>query len=147
WYLMDIGIRQYQIVGQNGNYTFGASIDDLGDLHNFYGYHEYTGETEVKAIPGKVYPKVVASLKKLNKMNPEDLFAEGYTYFRLKRLPEDKEVRNWPIFLMDQNTFPDPSINIGNNPVLFLEEAGKKKHVVINGEMISLDKAIQRFRK
>ena len=147
WYLMDIGIRQYQIVGQNGNYTFGASIDDLGDLHNFYGYHEYDGKTEVKVIPGKVYPEVISSFKKLKKMDLQELFTEGYTYFQLKRLPDETEIPHWPIVLLDKNTHPDNSISMGNNPVIFLEKGGAKEHYVINGQLFTVAQTLKNFSK
>ncbi|MCB0846576.1 MAG: hypothetical protein KDE26_25175, partial [Bacteroidetes bacterium] len=147
WYLMDIGIRQYQIVGQNGNYTFGASIDDLGDLHNFYGYHEYDGKTEVKVIPGKVYPEVISSFKKLKKMDLQELFTEGYTYFQLKRLPDETEIPDWPIVLLDKNTHPDNSISMGNNPVIFLEKGGAKEHYVINGQLFTVAQILKNFSK
>ena len=145
WYKLDIGMRRFQIPTGPEEMTFLANVSDLGDLHNFFAYHEFEGKG-YRAIPGKVYQPMIKSLKQLKKLDLMALFEEGYTDFRLKKLPEYQEIADLPISVAGVDDEISNDIKLGRNPTLFLEKDGKKKYVVISGKLFDLEKVDKWFR-
>jgi len=137
-YKIDIGINQIEIDNKSHTefYNIGY-VKDLGDLSTYYGYQtiEATGYTLVE---GKIYPNILKTEKSLKKLDIYKLLQLGYTYVKVKQLPNRKET-NLPINIVT-TSFKVPTLDIkeGINPTFLLQKNGEITHAVINGNLIDL---------
>lgn len=137
-YTIDIGINQREVDNKSHTefYNIGY-VKDLGDLSTYYGYQtiEATGYTLVQ---GKIYPNILKTEKSLKKLDIYKLLQLGYTYVKIKQLPNRKET-NLPINIV-RTRFKVPTLDVkeGINPTFLLQKNGEITHAVINGYLIDL---------
>lgn len=139
-YILDLGIQRPEVDMQgHKDFWYSSRIIDLGDLSTYYGYKTFNASGYVLK-PGKVYPKIVKSIKALNKLNPTELLKSGYTYIRVERLEDN--ILNSPIPLhIISTTYKVPKFNVsvGKNPTFLLTKDQKIEKAVINGFLIDLE--------
>ena len=83
-HIVDIGINREEINWNNAKeFYLKSSIEDLGDLSNFFGYEEYDLKG-MEVTKGKTYPDVFNSISEIEKINLTKLYEEGYTNVILK---------------------------------------------------------------
>jgi hypothetical protein len=139
-YIIDLGINLLEVDNANHTnfYNIGKIIDQ-GDLSTFYGYETFDagGYTIVE---GKVYPKIMKSVKDLAKLDIYSLLQTGYTYLRVEELPADKKEVFVPINLISSNyKVSNLAINVGGDATFLLQKNGKIDYAVINGFLIDLN--------
>lgn len=145
-YILDIGINhtEVDINGHKDFYNVGRIVE-LGDLSTFYGYDtlEAKGYTITE---GKVYPKKVADIEALKKLDAYDLLKSGYTYVEVTHLPKDAKFIDFPLqIIASAKDVPMFHINLGVNPNFLLQKNGKNDYAVINGFLIDLNKRQTNF--
>lgn len=146
-YILDIGINHLEVQDKNYDTFYNVgSIVEKGDLSTFYGY-ETVDATGYRLIEGKVYPKIVQSMKDLEAMDIYALLKSGYTYVRLAQFSQkDKDV-SVPINILDKDQkVPGFFVNIGNNPNFVLQKDGTVDFAVVNGFLIDLKTKESNFR-
>jgi len=139
-YIIDIGINfEEENLDGARNFYLKASIEDVGDLSVYSGYEEidlsgYSIES------GKTKPEVFHSIAELEKLNPADLYSEGYTNVFLSEENFHGNHSHLPF-----NILLDPSIKPNNeikpeSPVNFIiKKDGLIKFVVINGFLVDIE--------
>ena len=147
-FVMDLAFRQYETdyVGHN-DFFFRGAIRDLGDLHTFSGLQELQADG-YKVVPGKVYPKTLKNAQKFRESDPISLLRQGYTYFRMRSMPEKWKLDELPFRFMSK-TDPEPVVVIapGQNPCLFLEKEGQLQYVIVNGFLYNLSEDLAVIRE
>jgi hypothetical protein len=133
-YLVDIGIN-FDEVNINGAKEFylKAEIADIGDLSVFAGYDEID-LNGYSVQPGKTKQEIVQSIEELEKLNPADLYEQGYTNVILISENFHEEYSHFPF-----NILLSDKINLENTiktekPANFIiKKDGKVRFAVING--------------
>jgi hypothetical protein len=140
-HIVDIGINREE-VNWNGAKEFylKSSLEDIGDLSNFYGYDELDLKG-MEVTKGKTYPKAFSSLSDVEGINFSKLYEEGYTNVILK----DNEIKPGPTkipFNIYIQNAPDESekIKLTETANLIIKKDGKVKYVVVNGFLIDPEK-------
>ncbi len=113
-YLIDVGIN-FDEVNVNGAKEFylKAAIEDVGDLSVFAGYEEFdlSGYT---VEPGKTKPVGYHSLNELEKINPTQLYNEGYTNVILDNDNFQGEYSHLPFnIILDEKAIPESKNQTG----------------------------------
>jgi hypothetical protein len=137
-YVIDIGINYLEIdnAAHSDFYTIGK-IKDQGDLSTYYGYQTFDA-SGYTLIQGKVYPKTVKSMDKLNSY---DLLKSGYTYVRMKKLPKDTIKLTEPIIIINKNyKLPEFELLVGKKSTFLLQKNDRIEYAIINGYLIDLSK-------
>ena len=138
-YLIDVGIN-FEEVNVNGakDFYLKAAIEDIGDLSVFAGYEEidlsgYSVET------GKTKPEPYHSLDELEKIDPAQLYSEGYTYVILSNNDFQGEYSRFPFnIIFSDKTIPEAKIKPEEAPNFILRKNGEVKFAVVNGFLIDI---------
>lgn len=134
WYTVDIAFRQKEVGSHQ--YYFKGRISELGDLSVYKAYENYGGKG-YRALPGKVFPKVITSEEELKGKNVQKLWRNGYTYIRIEGFEVNQKYL--PIQLLKKGEEPKATIKVGQNPALMLQKNGEIRAVVVNGQLYKLD--------
>ncbi len=146
-YIIDLGINRLEIDNANHTnfYNFGRIIDQ-GDLSTYYGYETFDA-TSYTILEGKVYPKILKSVKDLASVDVYQLLQNGYTYLRIEQLPVDKKEVSVPIHLIAANYKVGKLVlGEGANATFLLQKNGKIDFAVINGFLIDLNTKKSNFK-
>jgi len=140
-YIVDIGIN-YDEINLNGakDFYLKAEIEDVGDLSVFAGYEELdlSGFT---IEPGKTKPEPYHSLDELEKINPVQLYSEGFTNVILKNENFQGVYSNFPFnILFDRNALLDCQIKPEEMPNFIIRKNNDVKYAVVNGHLIDIEK-------
>ncbi|NCP83635.1 MAG: peptidase M14 [Flavobacteriales bacterium CG_4_10_14_0_2_um_filter_35_18] len=146
-YIIDLGINRLEIDNANHTnfYNIGRIIDQ-GDLSTYYGYETFDA-TGYTIVEGKVFPKILKSVKDLSTLNVYELLQNGYTYLIMKELPSGKKEVSVPIHLIGTNYKVGKLVlGEGANPTFLLRKNGKIEYAVINGFLIDLNTKKSNFK-
>jgi hypothetical protein len=138
-YLEDIGIN-FEEVNLNGSKDFYlvSKIEDIGDLSVFSGYEEFdlSGYT---VEPGKTKPDTLHSIDELKKINPLQLYSEGFTNVLLQDQNLKEEYTNLPFnIILNQSRQNDNKIKTEAAANLIIKKNNEVKFVVVNGFLIDI---------
>ncbi|WP_407430162.1 M14 family zinc carboxypeptidase [Arcticibacter sp.] len=143
-YRASVGINYSASVDGTGkrlNYV--GAIEELGDMHNNYGYHEVDASSFV-SIPGKVITMKKGEWEKLSLESEAALLRQGYLYVRFsdQRSPAGP-VRNRLLNLMNGISVSSRPIALYQYPNFVLAASGgKPAYAVVNGFLVDLSKKI-----
>ncbi len=140
-HVIDIGINREEVNWDDANeFYLKSSIEDLGDLSNYFGYEEYDLKG-MEVNKGKTYPKAFNSISEIEKTNFSKLYEEGYTNVILKNNLSKPGPTKIPLNIFIQNA-PEESekIMLTETANLIFRKDGKVKYVVVNGFFISPDR-------
>lgn len=129
WYTADMGFKHDDSWLRNG-YANKSSITEFGDMSIFSAYDELNAEG-YRAVPGKVYPTIIANMAALKKMNIIDLLQQGYTDVRLREMPKTSGL--FPLNLLKSGESVNNDIGINKDPCFVLQKNGTTYYAVING--------------
>jgi hypothetical protein len=133
-YTIDIGIN-FDEINVNGSKEFylESEIADIGDLSVFSGYEEFdlTGHS---VEPGKTNPEIFQSLDELKRIDPINLYKNGFTNVILKidNIIDDYSSYPFNIFLSDKSN-SENSIKTEEPANFIIKKDGKVKYAIING--------------
>ena len=133
-YLFDVGINRTEVnINNSASFYYKSAVEDLGDLSVFFGYEDYNFEG-MEIFPGKTYPDKFNSVEEIQKLNLDELYAEGYTNVMMNSQNFNSEFCPLPINIVtDQNYDLDKDIKTGQIPNFILKKNEKVKYVIING--------------
>lgn len=141
-YVIDIGINFDEVnINDAKDFYLKAEIEDVGDLSVFAGYEEFdlSGYT---VEPGKTKPKPYLSLEELEKINPVQLYNEGYTNAILNNASFQGEYSHLPFnIVFNREAIPESKIKPEESPNFIITKYNKVKFVVVNGFLIDIEKA------
>lgn len=115
-----------------------AAIADMGDLSVFRGYKEWDGSGK-KMVPGKVYPMVFKNMKKLGKVDPNGLLAQGFTEVRLKKLPKVVVPGTNPLNIIGEKEIKSNVLAPGANPNALIFQNGVLVARLVNGAILPVN--------
>ncbi len=144
-YILDIGINHTEADNKtHTNFYNIGRVKDLGDLSTYYGYHTFDA-SDYTLVQGKIYPTVLKTEKSLQKLDIYKLLQLGYTYIKIKKLP-NKKATKLPINMVSTK-FKVPTLDIkeGLNPTFLLQKNGKITHAVINGFLVDVESKNNNF--
>ena len=138
-YNLDLGINQFEVDKEgNRDFWYSSRIIDQGDLSTYYGYETFDA-TGFYIRPGKVYPRILDNFEEFQKLDVLPLLAKGYTFVRVRNIPEDILESPKPINILGvKRELESFQLEIGSNPSFLLEKDGVPKYAVINGFLINL---------
>jgi hypothetical protein len=144
-YTLDLGFRRWEVnYDESKEYYLRSAISDMGDLSTSFAYQEFDA-SDFQCEMGKVYPRRFKNLPKLQQQNLEELLQQGYTVFRLKKLPEPWECDTLPLLLIPAKEDYEPQLKPGANPSLCLTRQGKVHYWVVNGMLFSEEEIKKAF--
>jgi hypothetical protein len=138
WCSMDLGINNGEVNYREAtDFFYRSSIEDLGDLGDFFGYEELDAKG-LQLIPGKVYPGTIENAAALRNLDLRKLLQQGYTSVRMHTF--DQSFTHLPIRILTGQTRRSNNIGIGTNPDFVLQQNGQTRYAVINGFVYDLVK-------
>jgi hypothetical protein len=135
-YLVDIGIN-FDEVNINGakDFYLEGEIADIGDLSVFAGYDEID-LTGYSVQPGKTKQEIFQSIEELEKLNPAELYDQGYTNVILTKenFHEEYSYSHFPFnILLSDKINLENSIRTEESANFIIQKDGKVRFAVING--------------
>jgi hypothetical protein len=140
-YVVDIGIN-YDEVNVNGakGFYLKAEIEDVGDLSVFAGYEEFD-LSGCSVEPGKTKSEAYHSLDELKKINPVQLYSEGYTSVILNNDSFQGEYSHLPFnIVFNGEAIPASKIKPEESPNFVIRKNNEIKFALVNGFLIELEK-------
>ena len=139
-YILDLGIHRIEVDDANHDeFWYKSQISDQGDLSTYYGYEIFNAEG-YSIKEGKVYFDVLESVDEMNEASALNLLDEGYTYVRMKSIPESLVNSPYPVHLISEDyEIAEFRLGVGQNPTFLLEKEGEIKYAVVNGFLIDLN--------
>jgi len=140
-YVIDISINYDEVnVDIAKDFYLKAAIEDVGDLSVFAGYEEFD-LSGYSVEPGKTKPEPYHSLDELEKINPAQLYSEGYTSVILNNDSFQGEYSHLPFnIIFNHKTIPEAKIKPDETPNFIIRENNEIKFVVVNGFLIDIEK-------
>lgn len=146
-YLVDVAFQRREVdVDKNRDYYYRAEISELGDLSVFFAYDEFDGRG-YRAVPGKIYSRVLGNAGEIKNLDPLDLLRQGYTGIRLRDLPARDKMDHFPFKLLAPDKSDDTRVSIGSNASLLLKKGDRIEAVVVNGFLFDLKKDADLIRR
>jgi hypothetical protein len=138
-YVVDIGIN-FEEVNTNGakDFYLKAEIEDIGDLSVFSGYEDFdlSGYT---VQPGKTKPEPFNSVDDLVKINPVQLFRDGFTSIQLNANNFQAEFSSFPFnIILNEFDVPSEKIEVDGKANFILRKNDEVKFAVVNGFLIDI---------
>ena len=145
-YVIDIGMNRLEVDEEDfDSFWYSSRILDQGDLSTYYGYETFDA-SGYDMVPGKVYPETLESVDVLKNLKIESLLKSGYTYVRVKIIPNGILKSEFPIHIIgEQYNVPEFKVEVGINPTFLFEKNGKIEYAVINGFLIDVDQSTTNF--
>jgi hypothetical protein len=146
-YTLDVGIHQMEIdYAANKHYYYSSRVVDQGDLSTYYGYETLEGKG-YSAVGGKVFPKILPSVKEVSELNVMDLLRSGFTYVRVENIAKENNFVSFPINIIGKDyKVPEFKLRVGIVPNFILEQEGKPRYAIINGFLIDLESGEGNFK-
>jgi len=134
-YKIDLSIRQNEHTVDRDFYVQ-ASITDVGDLQDVFGYDELDAEG-YHFMPGQVYPQVLKRLEDMSPQRAMDLLRQGYFAIQVEQIPEAR-FHGFPLVVFHQSNPLSPGPVLGGAANFFLARDGRPVYAVVNGYLIDL---------
>jgi len=138
-YVIDIGINYDEVnVDEAKDFYLKAAIEDVGDLSVFAGYEEFdlSGYT---IEPGKTKPVAYHSLNELEKINPAQLYRDGYTNVALNNTDFKGEFTYLPFnIILNQKSFGESKIKPEESANFIIKKDGEVRFILVNGFLIDI---------
>jgi len=134
-YKIDLSVKRSEHTVDRDFYVQ-ASIADVGDLQDVFGYDELDAEG-YHFMPGKVCPQ---ALKRMEDMSPKramDLLRQGYFAIQVEQIPEVR-FHSFPLVIFHQRKPLSPGPVLGGAANFFLARDGRPVYAVVNGYLIDL---------
>jgi hypothetical protein len=132
-YKADIGINRYETtVEPYTNFYYRSLVEEIGDMSVNFGYQELDA-TDMRLVPGKVYPKEVKNITALKTLDVKKLLQQGYTHVRLNTYSPPEQFTNLPINILSGKKVPNNDLILNRAPNFVLEQNGEIRYAVING--------------
>ncbi len=100
---------------------------------------------------GKVYPTPLKNISEAAKLNPTELWKQGYTYLTV--LSDASSRRNLglyftvqPFHILRSASVPTAAPDLGDTATFVLKKDGKVRYVVVNGYVYDVEKPFVRKR-
>jgi hypothetical protein len=141
-YVIDIGINYDEVnVDKAKDFYLKAAIEDVGDLSVFAGYEEFD-LSGYSVEPGKTKPETFHLLDELEKIDPAQLYNEGYTNVILSNNDFKGEYSHLPFnIIFSGKTIPEAKIKPDESPNFIIKKNDEVKFVVVNGFLIDIGNA------
>ncbi len=138
-YKIDIGITRTES-NFNGAKEFHheSAIEDIGDLSIYFGYEDYDFNG-MEIFPGKTYSKKFSSISEIEKLNPHEMYSQGYTNIIVNSDSSGFYQKGFPFFIINPGQQNPSEIKIGKTPNFILKMNDKVRYVVINGFLIDTE--------
>jgi hypothetical protein len=142
---VDIAIRRDEITEGEDYYTKGY-IEDIGDLHDFYGYDDLD-LTDFELVEAKVYEKEFYRLSDLNNLDIKALLKQGYAGVKIDA-SEPKVLHHLPINVLSKSKLNTiKMLSPGKEANFFLKKNEEIQYAVINGYLIDLNQELPQNMK
>lgn len=138
-YILDLGIHRVEVDDeQHVDFWYRSQISDQGDLSTYFGYDTFDA-SGYKVKQGNVYPDTLDSIDEMNDASALNLLDAGYTYVRIKNLPQNLVNSPFAVHLISEDyELPEFRLGVGVNPTFLLEKEGEIRYAVVNGFLIDL---------
>ena len=133
-YTIDIGInRNERNTEELDDYFVEGEVVDVGDLSTYYGYRAIDG-SGLRLSQGAIYRENFNSIDDLDGLDFKALLRTGYTFVRVKEIPENLDFSPYPINIISQD-FELRSLKMkpGIPANLYLIQDGQAVFTVMNG--------------
>lgn len=143
-YRASVGINYSTSIDASGKrLNYRGAIEELGDMHNNYGYNEVDAASLI-SLPGKIIAMEKVEWEKLSPESEAALLKQGYLYIRFS----DQRSPVGPV--KDRLLNLINGVNVGSRPVALYQypnfvlagPGGKPVYAVVNGFLIDLRKQI-----
>jgi len=143
-YRASVGINYSTSVDATGKrLNYRGAIEELGDMHNNYGYNEVDAASLI-SMPGKIIPMKKVEWEKLSLESEAALLKQGYLYIRFsdQRSPAGP-VQGRLLNLINGASVSSRPIALYQYPNFILATPdGKPAYAVVNGFLVDLSKEI-----
>lgn len=137
----DLAIRRSEITVERDFYVRGV-IEDIGDLKDFYGYHEIESQG-LKFIPAKVSPDILEDFDSFDKHEAFELLKQGYMAVKIRNsnVLKTGSLHHLPIHILTKENIYFPIMaDFGGFANFFLaDQSGNLKFAIMNGYVIDLE--------
>lgn len=146
-YQTDFGINRNEVNYANASkFFYHSKIEEYGDLSTHYGSEEIdaSGYTLER---GKVYPTTLKSISDAAKLNPVELWKQGYTYLRVANTSGRSLGLYYtvqPFHILRSAATPTGAPDMGDAATFILKKDGKVRYAVINGFVFDVEKPFVR---
>jgi len=144
-YRTDLGINRNEVNYNNADkFFYSARVEEYGDLSTVFGTEEIN-DSGLVLENGKIYPTPVGSVQELKKLNPKDLFKQGYLYIKLGSNDNNKisvsALYEQPFHFLRNGKSPAANTpELGGTGTFVLKKNGIVKYSVVNGAVYDLEK-------
>ena len=144
-YLSDLGINRNEINYANATrFYYSARVEEFGDLSTLFGTQEINA-SGLTLENGKVYPATITSIQELKKLDPKELFRQGYTYVKVSITHSNKNTASdfyeQPFHLLRPGKNPlSSSPELGSAGTFLLKKNNVVKYAVVNGIVYAIEK-------
>lgn len=148
-YQTDLGINRNEVnyAGATKFFTYGK-VEEYGDLSTHYGSEEINADGYVMER-GRVYPTPLKSISEAARLNPTELWKQGYTYLTV--LSDASSRRNLglyftaqPFHILRSASAPGSAPDLGDTATFLLTKNGKVAYVVVNGYVHDVNKPLKK---
>ncbi len=141
-YQTDFGINRNEVNYANASkFFYYSKIEEYGDLSTHYGSQEINADGYTLER-GKVYPATLKSISDAAKLNPVELWKQGYTYLRVANTSGRSLGLYFtvhPFHILRSAATPTGSPDMGDTATFILKKEGKVRYVVVNGFVYDLE--------
>ena len=140
-YIIDVGINYEEVNYNNArDFYLKASIEDVGDLSVYYGYEE-VDLSEYFIESGKTKPESYSSIEELEKINPIELYSQGFTNVILKDGDFSGTHSNLPFnIILNEEEKLESFIKPDDQANFIIKKNTEIRFAVINGHLINIEK-------
>ena len=130
---IDIGINYEEInFNDDKDFYLKGRIEDLGDLSVFTGYEEIDA-TGLTLQLGKTNPQTFSSIGELEKIDPRELYRNGFTNVQSKRFDGLPEFSPYPFNIKLSGQADEEKLKVDDVPNFILIKDNQPRLAVING--------------
>ena len=142
-FIVDIGINFEEINTNSAkDFYLKATIEDIGDLSVFSGYEDvdFSGFT---IESGKTKPEPYNSYDELKKINPVELYSEGYVNVILNNENAKAEFSSLPFnIFLNQSSITEAKIKTEESANFIIRKNNEVKFAVVNGFLIDISNIV-----
>jgi Zinc carboxypeptidase len=132
-YKYDIGVHRSEVTNKHScDYYACGEVTDIGDLKEWYGFEEVSGE-DLVVRPGMIWPETHKHWQDLNRQQAMKIVRQGYLFIKVSRKSPGLPT-TLPLNVVSDGFVPDQvPVFEGKANFLLTSTSGDLKYVVING--------------